>query len=184
MTERCSPVAVGTGFIKETSSADIRGSKIVSVRGPLTRAKIGGECLLGDPGILAAEAARVSVVGGQGTVVAPHYIDHELALKLPGLPTIDVRQAPKVVISELARFDRVVTSSLHVIIAADSLGIERVWAPHPEVIGNGFKFHDYSASLTSAIEPWVTTTAHPSHVAALKEQVWEALGRARELLCL
>ena len=43
----------------------------------------------------------------------------------------------------LAQYERVESSSLHILIACDALGIEHRWTPCDSVLGDGWKFHDY-----------------------------------------
>lgn len=126
---------------------------IVAVRGELTRGLIDApeSTILGDPGILAcrliSRRERKKTVLG----IIPHYVDCgdrrviDIARRYPRqVHIIDVQRSPRQVIREIDRCAHILSSSLHGIIVADSLGIPSRWLElSTRVAGKGFKFRDY-----------------------------------------
>jgi pyruvyltransferase len=162
----------GSGFLREDGAFRQRPSRIIAVRGPLTRSLIrarGLECpeLYGDPALLyprvfsppAGKTARLGVV--------PHYWDKSAPAILqiasqPGVRLIDVQRSPDEVITEICGCEAIASSSLHGIIIALAYGIPAVWIEvSNRVEGAGFKFRDFYASI-HAPEPravWLTAGA-------------------------
>lgn len=148
---------LGTGFMFERSAATLGNARVLALRGPLTRHRVllpdGAPApVLGDLGLLAGAwapvVARTVPVG-----VLFHYADPR--------PTpangerISLTQPVEAVLEQVARCKRVICSSLHGLILADSIGIPRLWDPWPGVLGDGFKFRDYAGSLDQEIIPGV-----------------------------
>ena len=85
----------------------------------------------------------------------PHYADRRdprlerLRKAYPeDVVVIDVRQKPEPVIREIARCETILSSSLHGLVTADSLGIPNGWLRLSDrVLGGGFKFRDYYSAL-------------------------------------
>ena len=157
-------VVWGSGKIRPSDPAHIDEATVLALRGPLT-----GECgLYADPGLLcglyAPELEKRHEVG-----VISHYIE---PLPHDGR-RIDVQWPVERVIREAAKCERVVSSSLHGLILADSLGIPNLWVYSDRVVGGGFKFRDYAASFGEWIEPDTWRLAPPEKVAE-KQQALEA----------
>lgn len=141
----------GSGTIRKGVGRDLRRARVLAVRGTLT-AK---ECriarhrpALGDPGILAPDlvpAIELGAIsrGNLGTVVVPHFVDHELAGRWPGRVVVAPTSSPVEFLTRIARAELVITSSLHGLITADAIGVPHVLDPHPDVIGGLWKFRDY-----------------------------------------
>jgi hypothetical protein len=121
------------------------------VRGPLTAAAVeaaGGECpqVYGDPAMLLPrvfprDADPVHEIG-----VFPHYVDLPRFRQAPNLinPLMPVRE----VLRRLWSCDRIVSSSLHGIIAAHAYGIPAAWVQFSDKLdGDGTKFHDHALSV-------------------------------------
>src|SRR5690606_14838494 len=95
----------------------------------------------------------------------PHYEDKddarfiELHRPFPKQTTIiDVKNEPIAVINKIDQCEFILSSSLHGLITADSLGIPNSWIfLSDKVIGGGVKFYDYATSLNTQIEPQVLT---------------------------
>jgi hypothetical protein len=88
----------------------------------------------------------------------PHYVDHdhailkEIANTSPEICLIDICDEPHSVIRRVSQCDNILSSSLHGLILADSLGIPNRWlGAFGEVIGAGFKFRDYYSAF--GLEP-------------------------------
>lgn len=146
----------GSGLLHGKATR-IPDAQVLALRGPLTRDALGvtGDVALGDPGIL---------VGRHIFRQQPRWslgvIPHGLHRRDPGLQEfqaragkdvtmIDVRARPGSVIRRIASCAAVVTTSLHGLIVADSLGIPASWTRRqPDLWGGDFKFRDYEAVLT------------------------------------
>lgn len=105
---------------------------------------------LGDAGLLASdllikipsEAHRVGII--------PHLVDEknelisDLIKLVPGSTLINICGDPFETLNKIASCGIILSSSMHGLIAADSLGIPNQWIKFSdEVIGNDFKFKDY-----------------------------------------
>lgn len=154
---------LGSGKLFEHTRLHLhtKTAKILSVRGPLSARGIPGTYTLGDPGILAAE-----LVGPQDKHwdlgIVPHWQDTELVDKFRALVpkeysigVINPSDDPITVIKQIGSCRRIVTSSLHGMIVADSFGLPRrvEICQRMERDGGDFKFRDYSASIQT---PFVT----------------------------
>jgi pyruvyltransferase len=147
---------LGSGKIREDSQLHLhtRTATIFGVRGPLSARQCpAGTVAVGDPGLLVSELiAMPDKVYDLGIV--PHWSDTQLA-KRPEFfgkwttRVISPRGDPLSVIAEIARCQRIVTSSLHGIITADSFGIPRRVEPDGLRSSSDrmFKWRDYSASI-------------------------------------
>lgn len=147
----------GSGCMKPEPREILRNMTVVAVRGPITATLLGlrSDIPMGDPGLFAAdlldtESTKDDVIG-----IVPHHelaadprlrdlVKQEAALRL-----IDVRtKDPIAVIRQIASCRFILSSSLHGLIVADSLGIPNEWL---DPTGNHqcpeLKFHDYAASI-------------------------------------
>ena len=67
---------------------------------------------------------------------------------------IDVQRQPIEVIADVDKCEYILSSSLHGVIAADSLGIPNAWILlSDKVLGSGFKFYDYASAFGMKYEP-------------------------------
>jgi pyruvyltransferase len=156
-------IIVGSGFISEESRPYAHQPlKIISVRGPKTRAKYleyGLQCpaIYGDLGLLTRYVIPPPISCNKKYKFGfiPHYIDKKTPLILkaaenPDWTIINIRQAytPKRFVKQLHECDYILSSSLHGIIIADSYGIP---AYHIELSnklhGGQWKFRDYYESV-------------------------------------
>ena len=137
-------VVWGSGQLRARSIISLREAQVLAVRGPLTH-EAG---LYADPGLLcglyAPEVEKRYKVG-----VLPHYIE---ALPHQG-QGLNIRWKIEVLIDAAAKCERIISSSLHGLVLADSLGIPNMWVYSERVIGEGSKFRDYAASFGESIEP-------------------------------
>jgi polysaccharide pyruvyl transferase len=157
---------LGTGKLYENSRLHLHTGTmtVLGVRGPLTARQCpAGTQMLGDPGLLAPDLLgdpdpeKLYDLG-----IVPHWSDAQLATDRrffgSGWVTrvISPAQDPMTVIREISRCQKIVTSSLHGMIAADSFGIPRRFEPArnwSDAQGGMFKFRDYLASIGA---PWIT----------------------------
>lgn len=157
-------------------------AKILAIRGPLSARGIPGSFALGDPGILANELIEEpDKLWDLGIV--PHWQDKELVARFKKLiPTqhsirvIDPSWGPLDVVSAIGSCRRVVTSSLHGMIVADSFGIPRRVEICPAMTRDGgtFKFEDYSASIKHKLQFGLMQTPEWCRVEDVKHAIYDA----------
>ena len=151
-------VVWGSGFISENSQFKVKPKKICAVRGPRTRElilKSGMYCpeVYGDPAILYPYFYRPMIKKKYKLGIIPHYIDQNRLLvnvfkDNPNILIIDILSGIEKVVDDICSCERIASSSLHGIIAADAYGIPAIWIEFSKkVVGNGFKFYDYFESV-------------------------------------
>lgn len=146
---------LGTGSLYPDSEFP-RQATYMALRGPLTAKLVYGsdeypsDIALGDPGLLANEL----VTPGHRTWdlgIVPHWSDTELAQRFmhKGALVIDVAADPLLVVKQISECKGIVSSSLHGIIVADSLGIPRRTEMTPGFARDGgdWKFRDHNAAV-------------------------------------
>ena len=149
-------VVVGAGLIRASRTTLPRGVDVKALRGPLTAEYAGVDpdgIVFGDPGLLAAECLGIEVAASPmwDVVVVPHLVDYQSALRLVAsvppsvrLTVVDVRRGPRSVIETIASGRTCVSSSLHGLVVAESLGVPAVWTTITGSLSGGtFKFLDY-----------------------------------------
>lgn len=153
---------VGSGLLRENSKLkfDPYQAKILALRGPLSARGIRGNFALGDPGLLANELIEPQEKQWDLGIL-PHWKDKELAGRFVKLipskfscRVIRPSSDPLTVLKEISASKRLVTSSLHGMICADSLGVPRRVEACDKLNAEGglFKFRDYSASIQCEFE--------------------------------
>ena len=164
----------GAGNKHESSIVDLTGCRVLALRGRLTLANVTGlghqRPVLGDPGLLASLLIERPPAKHEVGVV-PHWSDTELSQRFDG-HVIDVRQPPAKVISEIASCERIISSSLHGVVVADSYRIPRraelparaIEKPAQE--GGDFKWRDYASAYATTPRFGRTWQAPQSTIAA------------------
>lgn len=163
-TLRClyEPVSIwGTGLISpETKPFLSRKLMIYALRGKLTESVLkyqsqkGGvkfvETVLGDPGLLSNLLCDCKNIRKEYSVgIIPHYVDKnskelDLFRNIKEFNIIDVQNNPDYVVREIAKCDQIISSSLHGLIVADSLGIPNArMVLSNKITGGDFKYEDY-----------------------------------------
>ncbi len=148
----------GAGFISEKSRLREKPKQICAVRGPLTREIIinqGLECpeIYGDPALLYPRFYTPSVKKKYKLGVVPHFADQnshflDQLINNEEVLIIDVTGGINKFVDDICSCEKIASSSLHGIIAADAYGIPSTWISFSDkVIGKGFKFRDYFASV-------------------------------------
>lgn len=121
----------------------------LAVRGPLTRGAIDGAdvpAVYGDPGLLLPFVFDPDVEPVHDLGVLPHFVDaYESRQRNRGHHHIDVKAPWRDVVRQIKSCRRIITTSLHGIVAAEAYGIPVMW--HPSYTGKirstNLKFQDY-----------------------------------------
>jgi pyruvyltransferase len=154
----------GSGLIAEHGKLKVKPNKIHAVRGPLTRKillKQGYDCpeVYGDPALLYPNFYQPNAKKKYAYGIIPHNIDKDnLWLNQfknnPNVKIINILDpSGERFIDEISECELILSSSLHGIIAGDAYGIPSYWIElSNKVIGNGFKFRDYFASVNRPIQ--------------------------------
>lgn len=149
-------VILGSGFILEGSRMHFPRATILALRGELSRQRVGAprEVILGDPGLLASglvsqKQQKKFVLG-----FVPHYQEKgnplfaEFLKRLgASVSLIDPQQEALAVFSAIDQCEHILSSSLHGLIVADSLGIPNAWVAAESLWGGRFKFDDYYSAF-------------------------------------
>ncbi len=156
MPEAYSGIIAGSGLIRPLAKR-FPNATILGVRGRYTRDFLGLDhhTFLGDPGLISDSLITRRNPTRYRLGVIPHYADKSDPRLQAWRRTfgadalfIDVARDPRKVLLDITSCAGVVSSSLHGLICADSLGVANKWMFLSEkVVGKGFKFHDYWSSL-------------------------------------
>ena len=164
-----------TGMMSEKSQRhDLSGAKILGLRGPLTAERVmvsGSHVPFGDLGLLCSlfnpNEKKQYELG-----VIPHYVHYDKECEGH---KIDVRGGIEHVLREASKCERILSSSLHGIILSDALGIENKWEMSTQVLGKGFKFHDYAAALGEDIQPDVWRLGNQERIGEIANSLKDIL---------
>ncbi len=148
-----------TGFIKEpTETETFRARKMnfLALRGHISKQrveKIIGKTLnipLGDGGLLFNLLLDKKPQKKFSLGIIPHTSDfgnpifQRIKDKISNSTIIDFKQPPLEVLNQIASCETIISTAMHGLIAADSLGIPNQWIEvSNNVIGKGYKFQDY-----------------------------------------
>ena len=143
----------GTGFIKPVPRRKTRHI-IHAVRGKKTAESFTNANIktFGDPGLLCDQLLpnHKDIPKEFEIGIIPHYKDRDslslytFAKNNPSTTIIDVFSDTITFLEKLAKCRFIISSSLHGLIAADSLNIPNVWLKLSDnIIGEDFKFYDY-----------------------------------------
>jgi hypothetical protein len=143
----------GSGLIEDIGTFK-SPHRIHAVRGKNTAKAIRNQSVtvVGDPGLLCDMLLSGNVVRHKAHSVGliPHYVDqnnplvHEFLSRHPRSRMIDVFSDTLDFIRQVAACEVVLSSSLHGLITADSLGVPNHWmCLSDKVQGANFKFYDY-----------------------------------------
>ncbi len=146
----------GSGIIKKEDN--IRDAKFLAVRGPKTRARIlekGFNCpeVYGDPALLMSDYYNPQVNKKYKIGIIPHYVDYKEvkgkfknndSVKVIDLLTYNVEKTT----DEVLECERIISSSLHGVIVAQSYSIPALWTKFSNKLsGDNIKFYDYYESI-------------------------------------
>lgn len=169
-------IVAGIGSARSSTRKDLTQAKVLALRGELTKSitKINEKkVLLADPGLIAPNVVDVSNVDKKYDIgVILHYADRNFKPE-PQHHIISITSGIENVITEASKCERIITSSLHGLILADSLGLKRKWVLYDRVQGNGFKFRDYATSIKENIHPNVWSKANKNIIEEKQGQLLE-----------
>jgi hypothetical protein len=166
------------------------------VRGPLTRDCVissGGSCpeIYGDLGLFISDICPKDRSRCHSKIgIVPHYVDYEYVIRLnldPKYYTIInvLNSDPIQVAAEIAACSKIISSSLHGIIAAHSYEIPAAWTQFSaNISGDGLKFADYLLSvgadvISSTEKHMVYLTASSSKIDRMKHAMINTLSCTR-----
>ena len=159
----------GSGFIDDFSGNLIKYKKIkyLAIRGKKSlsiveslHGKLNYNPVTGDPGLLVEKLIQKPKKKKYEIGFIPHYIDQntlstKLILKDRKIKYINICDEPLTVLNQIAECETIISSALHGLIAADSLGIPNKWIKlSDKLMGNDFKFNDYYSVFNLSLSPW------------------------------
>lgn len=192
--EKATPQSIiwGSGFMYKDGIIDSKHNpssfNIKAVRGPLSRKKLldqGIECpeVYGDPALLYPKFYNPNIQKQYKYGIIPHYADwdNEIIEKFKnredeGIKVINIlNENVNEFVDEVLECDVILSSSLHGIICGDAYGIPSYWIEVSDnVLGNGFKFRDYFASVKrSDIKPYINKSDRVYDLSDLKLPKYE-----------
>ena len=155
------PTLGANAFTVDGGEEFLRPVVVHAVRGRLTLERLRAMGLpvdrvaLGDPGLLARLLVppRAEAMGSARQLrlgIVPHYVDvdepilAELLHRFPSARLVQVGETPLEFLKQLNACDVVLSSAMHGLIAADSLGIPNAWMRLSDrLTGGDWKFRDY-----------------------------------------
>lgn len=155
-------IVYGTGFIEDSTDKNaLRSLDVRAVRGKnsleklskLKYVKISKNVAIGDPGLLASlliDSSKIEKKYDLGII--PHYVDAENPLlkkiKVKNSIVLDIKQHPYILLSQMAQCKCIISSAMHGLIAADSLGIPNVrMILSDKITGGNYKYDDYYSAF-------------------------------------
>ena len=157
VSEDFSGFVLGTGLMRGDLVKSFPHARILAVRGELTRNNIAApkDTILGDPGLLVANYKAKRHHKRYVLGLIPHFTDKQnphlnqlLSRYKKEIIFIDIQTSPMAVLELIDQCEYILSSSLHGMVFADSLGVPNLWTILSDrVSGKGFKFHDYLSTL-------------------------------------
>lgn len=171
---------LGSGLISPEHAKCFPKATPSLIRGPLSAdfCKMDNQTPCGDPGLLADSiyANDLAKETKWKVGMVPHHLDQVVMTGLASwgdlqgesIQIIDVSHPPRDVVNAISQCACILSSSLHGLIIADSLGIQNQWiAATSPIIGGSFKFEDYYASLDmSGVPHSISSIADIENLAA------------------
>lgn len=153
----------GTGFIKEEESDKVmlRTLEVYAVRGYLTlnrlkkykNVKIKNNVAIGDPGLLIShffDTKNIQKKYSLGIISHINDKNHYSInnIKIKNTTFIDIQQNPIDFIKKVAECECIISSAMHGLICADSLGIPNIRIIQSNsLVGGDYKFNDYYSAF-------------------------------------
>ena len=159
--ENCKSIIWGSGFIDETKLVKTPPMIISSVRGECSRKRLleqGFECpnVYGDPALLLSRFYTPKTSRKYKLGIVPHFADydidflHEFVNEHPDCIVIKMKNYKRWtdIVDQIYSCEKIVSSSLHGLIVADSYECPNIWIKMSDNVAGGyFKFHDYFSSV-------------------------------------
>ncbi len=154
----------GSGFMDAEKVCYEKPKEVFAVRGPKTRdqllsQKIPCPEIYGDPALLLPLVYAPVITKKYKLGIIPHYTDknNKWLKKFNGVGKVKIIDVQNKnifhFIDDILSCEKIASSSLHGIIAADAYGIPSAWIEFSDLV-NGFKFLDYFLSVKRAdVEP-------------------------------
>lgn len=165
----------GSGFHHDPGAdVHVTPDRVLAARGPLTAVALGVPHIAqGDPGLLSHLVVdRVPEARRQGTIFIPHFHTWGSEIgrsslaraKQAGITVVPPSVHPKAVLEKIAGSELVLSSSLHGVIVAHSLGVPAVLLSITRGGESDFKYRDYYGALEkdfafSTLEDYLATPA-------------------------
>ena len=147
----------GTGFIDSNPinhKKYLNNYKFHAVRGSLSKNKLElKDVTLGDPGLLSKhlispQKKRISTLLVPHVAHREHKVVEHLKKTIKNCSVADLTQDPIEILKLISSADRVISSSLHGLICADSLGIKNIRLNlEGGLKGGDYKFNDYNSAI-------------------------------------
>jgi len=174
-------IILGSGFLSSKTQKKLVKANVLGVRGKFSKRLLGIEddVQLGDGGLILPKFFKSRPNKRYKLGIVPHYSDNKDGRITTWsrrfgdeVKIIDVLQSPERVFNEICSCEYIVSSSLHGLVVADSLGISNLWTVLSDLCGNGeFKFHDYYSAFGETRQPYF-----PSG----EESINDLIGRMRK----
>jgi pyruvyltransferase len=171
----------GTGLISGTHKRIMPKANYAAVRGPLTRQVCGLEVeVFGDPALLLPLIYRPQFEKKHAIGIIPHYTDKTIIKNNHRLQSeghvIDIQAPWRTVIDEILSCERIISSSLHGVIAAEAYGIPASWAHWGNgIIGGEFKFQDYFMGTRRKAQEYGKRIRPIENIAEIQAELLNAL---------
>jgi pyruvyltransferase len=174
LPENYEGTVAGIGVAHKETKKSLENANVVCLRGRLTLAasQIKNVPLLSDPGLLAPDLLTDLPEKQYEFGIIPHYAD-KTKRRYPKALHINILDPIDKIIFNAAKCKKIVSSSLHGIILADSLQIPRKWVRYDKVQGDGYKFFDYASSFDQSIKENVWISAPEKQVKEKQEALRE-----------
>lgn len=158
-------VILGSGFLRADRVKSCNKAIVLGVRGRLTKHRLGvtANIPLGDLGLIVTRVIGAKQRKQYEVGIVPHYSDRNdkrvatLVERFGEKVTvIDVREDPRTVVNKIASCEHILSSSLHGLVVADSLGIPNAWVKLSSKRSD-FKYHDYYSAFGLERKPVILT---------------------------
>lgn len=147
----------GSGFISGDSKIN-KELDVKLLRGPLTAEKLGLENVeFGDPGVCIRNFYNPIIKKKYKYGLIPHHVDKDNInvkewVKRDDTILIDIQQDIEPFIDQLLSCEKIISSSLHGLIASDSYSIPNVHVIFSDkLLGGKFKFDDYALGISGKV---------------------------------
>lgn len=160
-------IILGSGFLNDRRQKHLKNALVLGVRGKLSKKLLGIDynVQLGDGGLILPKFVKDVVSKKYEIGIIPHFSDAEDCRIIKWKEkfgeqskVINVLNDPKTVFNEICSCKTIVSSSLHGLVVADSVGIPNLWITLSDLYGNNeFKFHDYYSAFNVERKTYIPT---------------------------